>query len=147
MLLSFTIDPNTLSLFLWQSETERKGDTEGEENEVNNKNMRWKHTQTYIYIRHKGNRNLLNKKQFKEFLTNQKKKQEKIIISQENIKKGSQKGILTNGQWDERNPLWISFVQYSYAEFIMFPAVLETKIETDSELEKTLNRNFYSTQI
>lgn len=24
----------------------------------------------------------------------------------------------------------------------MFPAVLETKIETDSELEKTLNRKF-----
>lgn len=29
------------------------------------------------YIRHKGNRNLLNKKQFKEFLTNQKKKNRK----------------------------------------------------------------------
>lgn len=91
MLLSFTIDPNTLSLFLWQSETERKGDTEGEENEVNNKNMRWKHTQTYIYIRHKGNRNLLNKKQFKEFLTNQKKKTGKNNNKPREYKKGQSK--------------------------------------------------------
>lgn len=78
MLLSFTIDPNTLSLFLWQSETERKSDTEGEEHEREQQQEYEVETHRdihiYTYIRHKGNRNLLNKKQFKEFLTNQKKK-------------------------------------------------------------------------
>lgn len=50
MLLSFTIDPNTLSLFLWQSETEkdrhrvRGGRREQQENEVET------HRQTNIHI-------------------------------------------------------------------------------------------------
>lgn len=131
MLLSFTIDPNTLSLFLWQSEREK----EKERDKLNSKKMRWKHTHTHIVHikKHKGNRNLLNKKQFQEFQTKKKKNKtgkNNNKPSEQKTKKNSQNGILTNGQRDERNPLWISFVQYSYAECIMFPAVQNPVLET-----------------